>query len=171
MAECRKLNAELAAHGKQQVPVEARRAIGGGGAAAGDGSAQRKRPPRPSRKEAEEIAVRRVRRCLLRAVPAGAGAAAGAQCFACRCELTNSIPCVCLVAGVGGRGNQHRGGGDVALHRWAATALGGRYVWMGPRSLLCSAYSFGAAGWEMFGGSGKFDLCVLFVWVALTGLT
>ncbi|KAL4854865.1 Methyl-CpG-binding domain protein 2 [Chlorella vulgaris] len=60
VAECRKLNVELATHGKQQVPVEARRANGGGGAAAGEGSAQRKRPPRPSRKEAEEIAVRRV---------------------------------------------------------------------------------------------------------------
>ena len=38
-----------------QLPVVVRRASGGG-----EGSASRKRPPRPSRKEAEENAVRRV---------------------------------------------------------------------------------------------------------------
>ena len=59
VAEARRLNAELAAHGKKQLPIDPRRlsADGGGGGASGGA---RKRPPRPSRKEAEENAVKRV---------------------------------------------------------------------------------------------------------------
>ncbi|EFN52450.1 hypothetical protein CHLNCDRAFT_54503 [Chlorella variabilis] len=53
VAETRRLNAELAAHGKAQVPIDTRRM-------SAEGSGPRKRPPRPSRKEAEENAVRRV---------------------------------------------------------------------------------------------------------------
>ena len=58
VAEARRLNAELAAHGKKQLPIDPRRlSVEGGGGASGGA---RKRPPRPSRKEAEENAVKRV---------------------------------------------------------------------------------------------------------------
>lgn len=60
VAETRRLNAELLSHGKQQLPLpmEARPTSGGGAEA--PGPAPRKRGPRPSRKEAEENAVKRV---------------------------------------------------------------------------------------------------------------
>lgn len=58
MAHTRQLNQQLRAHNKAEVPVDARRAAAGGDGGAGG---SRKRGPRPSRKEAEENAVRRVR--------------------------------------------------------------------------------------------------------------
>ncbi|KAL4450242.1 hypothetical protein ABPG77_010911 [Micractinium sp. CCAP 211/92] len=69
VAETQRLNAELAARGKKTLPlpVEVKAKASGAGGEGGN-SAPRKRGPRPSRKEAEENAVRRVLDGIVRQV-------------------------------------------------------------------------------------------------------
>ncbi|KAL4421600.1 hypothetical protein ABPG75_010891 [Micractinium tetrahymenae] len=69
-AETQRMNAELAARGKKTLPlpVEPKAKPSAGDGEAGGASAPRKRGPRPSRKEAEENAVRRVLDGIVRQV-------------------------------------------------------------------------------------------------------
>ncbi|PRW20556.1 methyl- -binding domain-containing 9 [Chlorella sorokiniana] len=66
VAAARALNQALAAHGKKQLPVDAKKLASEVAAAAA--GAPRKRGPRPSRKEAEENAVRRVVEAMVKHV-------------------------------------------------------------------------------------------------------